>query len=154
MPVPGAVETPRMQTFFVERDGEPDPNFVKRVDLEIFATSAPEPVLVDGNVTYELEILNRGPDRATDIEVTVGLRDGFGTFVSSSVPCESAPEGIVCTLGQTLPKKGRTAVTVTYRALFSGSFIIDVGVRSTTGGDTNDGNNNKTTSTTVIDPDE
>ena len=59
-----------MRTFFVQRDGEPDPNFVKRVDLEIFATSVPESVLVDGNVT---EILNRGPDRATDIEVTVGF---------------------------------------------------------------------------------
>ena len=143
-----------MRTFFVQRDGEPDPNFVKRVDLEIFATSVPESVLVDGNVTYELEILNRGPDRATDIEVTVGFRDVFGTFVSSSVPCESAPEGIVCTLGQTLPKDARTTVTVTYRALFSGTFIIDAGVRSTTGGDTNDRNNNKTTSTEVIDPNE
>lgn len=140
-----------MRTFFVQRDGEPDPNFVKRVDLEIFATSVPESVLVDGNVT---EILNRGPDRATDIEVTVGFRDVFGTFVSSSVPCESAPEGIVCTLGQTLPKDARTTVTVTYRALFSGTFIIDAGVRSTTGGDTNDRNNNKTTSTEVIDPNE
>ena len=60
----------------------------------------------------------------------------------------------MCTLGQTLPKDARTTVTVTYRALFSGTFIIDAGVRSTTGGDTNDRNNNKTTSTEVIDPNE
>ena len=45
-------------------------------------------------------------------------------------------------------------MTATYKASFSGSFVIDVGVRSTTGGDTNGANNNKTTATTVIDPDE
>lgn len=149
------VNSPRKQTFFFERGSEPDPNFVKSVDLAIFVSREPEPVLVDSNVTYTLEVVNRGPDRAENIEVTIKPRELLGTVVGSSVPCQPDPAGVlVCGLGLSLAKNASTTITVTYRAVFAGDFIIDVGVRSTTAGDTHDPDNTNTTSTEVIDPNE
>lgn len=69
-------------------------------DLAITMIDRPDPVQVNGNLSYELTVINNGPNAATDVTVTNVLPDGVNLVsVNTSQGNCSGERTIVCALG-------------------------------------------------------
>jgi uncharacterized repeat protein (TIGR01451 family) len=89
--------TPTNMTSNSAMDVEPDwgpANF----DLSLVQSDSPDPVKVNNNLTYTLEVTNEGLDAAPDVVLTDKLPDGV-TFVSASPGCTHSLGKVTCKLG-------------------------------------------------------
>ena len=83
-----------------------------RADVRITMTDAPDPVAVNGTLTYTMTVTNLGPDVATNVRVTDALP--AGTTLVSATTTQGTCTGtatVSCVLGTI----DATAVTVTLR---------------------------------------
>jgi uncharacterized repeat protein (TIGR01451 family) len=89
-------------------------------DLSISKTDSPDPVLVDGLLTYKIQVGNLGPQSATGIVVTDDLPSRI-TFVSASASsgsCARKGKQVTCSVGSLAPdptKANAIAVTIQVR---------------------------------------
>ncbi len=68
------------------------------VDLLIVKDDTIEPIFAGGVTTYQIAVLNLGPDDATDVVVTDTL-DPNTTFLGSSIPCTETAGVVTCDVG-------------------------------------------------------
>lgn len=66
-------------------------------DLEISLSDSPDPAQVGANLTYDLQLINYGPDTATGISAVLSL-PSQASFVSASPGCSHANALVTCTL--------------------------------------------------------
>lgn len=66
-------------------------------DLEISLSDSPDPALVGANLTYDLQLINYGPDAATGVSAVLSLPSQI-SFVSATSGCSYANSLVTCTL--------------------------------------------------------
>jgi uncharacterized repeat protein (TIGR01451 family) len=86
-------------------------------DLALTKTDSPDPVTVDTPLTYTIDVINLGPQGATDVTVTDRLpaQVHFVTAAASSGNCERNGRNVTCRLGNLSAAPGpgeRATVTV------------------------------------------
>jgi uncharacterized repeat protein (TIGR01451 family) len=117
-------------------------------DLSITKSDAPDPVLVNGDLTYTLTVRNNGPDPVTAVQVSDTLPAGV-THVSTTTTrgtC-SGTATVGCNLG-TVPNGATDTITIVVRPTTPGP-LSNTATVSSPSADVNLGNNTSTTSTTV-----
>jgi uncharacterized repeat protein (TIGR01451 family) len=93
-----------------------EPTAATRADVSIAKTGSPDPVTVNGVLTYQVTVSNAGPAAATGVTVTDSLPSGV-TFVSATPSqggCSFAAGTVTCALG-TVPDGGGATITITVR---------------------------------------
>lgn len=117
-------------------------------DLSIDMTDAPDPVMVNNQLTYTVSIVNNGPDTASGVVVTDTLPDGV-FFVSSTTSQGTCQVGgpIICQLGDLPPDAGAT-LTIIAAPSATGTFTNRAIVESSTS-DSNLNNNSALEETKV-----
>lgn len=66
-------------------------------DMGIVLSDSPDPALADTNLTYDLQLINYGPDTATGVSAVLSL-PSQATFVSATTGCSYANASVTCTL--------------------------------------------------------
>jgi uncharacterized repeat protein (TIGR01451 family) len=122
-------------------------------DLSVTKADAPDPVLVNNNLTYTITVANGGPDVAPAVTLTDTLPLGL-SFVSATP--SNAPAGscsgtttVTCNLGAI---NSGANVTVTIVVTVTGAAVSplsNTASASGTGNDTNTANNSDTSSTVI-----
>ncbi len=126
---------------------------VSSADVGVSVTDAPDPVNVSSPVSYTVGVTNFGPATANAVTVTNVFPAG-ATFVSVSGDGSSAPPSggvLVRTFNNLSVGAGRT-FTVNMTAPATGGVLIYNATVRTTTSDLNAGNNQRSASTTVVDP--
>ncbi len=67
-----------------------------RADMGIVLSHSPEPAITGANLTYDLQLINYGPDTATGVNAVLSL-PGQATFVSATTGCSYANSTVTCT---------------------------------------------------------
>jgi len=67
-------------------------------DLSVTKTASPDPVEVDGDITYTITVTNRGPGTASNVVLVDTLPNGV-TFVSDTGGCDEVDGVVTCDLG-------------------------------------------------------
>ena len=120
-------------------------------DLSISKTDAPDPVRVNGALTYTIVVRNLGPLAAVGVTATDQLpkQAGFASVRTTVGSCgNKAPKGVVtCSLG-TLATGAQATITIVVKPTGPGSLVNTASVQATTR-DTNSANNSATATTTV-----
>lgn len=95
---------------------------VLRADLAVSGTGSPDPVVEDFMVTYTFDMVNNGPDPASNVTLTDPLPAGviYVQAVSSQGSCSEAAGSVTCLIG-TLANGASATVTVTVTANTPGS---------------------------------
>ena len=98
----------------------PAPVIPKLIDLYVTKTDLPDPVELNGQLTYTIVVGNHGPDAATQVTLADPLPVGT-SFVSVSTTQGSCTGGVVinCALG-TMPAGSTVTITLVVTALQSG----------------------------------
>ncbi len=68
-----------------------------RADMGIVLSDSPDPALTGANLTYDLQLINYGPDTATGVSAVLSL-PSQATFVSATSGCSYANASVTCTL--------------------------------------------------------
>ncbi len=84
--------------------------FAMEADLSIVKTASPNPVELDSELTYTIEIENLGPDPAVGVVLTDILPGGV-MFISSSVVCDNMDGTLTCEL-EDIDNGDTTTVTI------------------------------------------
>ena len=79
------------------------------VDLVIFKSDTPDPVVAGDQLEYTITVRNDGPDQATNVVVTDDLPTGVD-FLASSIPCTGV-SSLTCEIG-TLDSGDVTSFTI------------------------------------------
>lgn len=118
-------------------------------DLALTITDLPDPVQVNGTLTYTLNVTNNGPDVAANVVVTDTLPSG-ATFVSATASTGScAGTGpVTCNLGN-LAGQARATITLLVRPAATGTLTNRATVTSATA-DSEANNNTATQETRVV----
>jgi uncharacterized repeat protein (TIGR01451 family) len=126
-------------------------------DLALTKIDAPDPVRQGGRLFYLIEVLNRGPGDAFDVEIAdrvpVGMEIVWVMVPASSDPyggnasCQVQGQAVFCNF-YTVPQFHRAAVTIVTRPLARGTFSNVASVSSRTR-DPNPSNNKATQQSTV-----
>ncbi|MGB7589039.1 MAG: hypothetical protein WBM00_10060 [Solirubrobacterales bacterium] len=96
-------------------------------DLSLTKSDSPDPVATGGALAYSIQVVNAGPDTATNVIVTDNLPKGV-SFVSAAATQGSCvangkknPQKVTCALGTLAPNVGPaynpTPITITIRVL-------------------------------------
>jgi uncharacterized repeat protein (TIGR01451 family) len=119
-------------------------------DLAVTLSDAPDPVAVDGQVTFTVGIENRGPQDATGVVVGGALPAGMTpqSATASQGTCVTAP-AVSCELGA-LANGGTATVTIVARATQAGVQTTTVTVSSALF--EIDTTNNAATAVTTVEP--
>ena len=67
-----------------------------RADMGISVSDSPDPALTGANLTYNLQLINYGPDTATGISAVLSLPSQT-TFVSATAGCSYVNASVTCT---------------------------------------------------------
>jgi uncharacterized repeat protein (TIGR01451 family) len=131
----------------------PSPSPTGPVDLAITKTVTKPATSTGDTIVYQLAVLNKSANSASNVVVTDGLPDGT-TFVSATPsqggPCTAADQTVTCPLGTLAP--GATAtITLTVRADRTGTLTNGAVVRSNET-DANYADNVVVTQTDVVTP--
>jgi uncharacterized repeat protein (TIGR01451 family) len=124
-----------------------------KIDLGIAKSDRPDPVQVDGVLTYTLRVVNNGPDTAKDVQVADPAPTGI-TFVRASSDrgsCQVDAALVSCELG-TLEKGEGAAITIIARASKTGRVTNTATVTGSGGGEINPADNTASTTTRVVAP--
>ena len=117
-------------------------------DVAITKTDTPDPVQVNQNITYQITVVNNGPQAATNVRVTdpIPASVSFVSATSSQGSCGgTAP--VICNLGN-LANGGTATVTIVVRATAEG---VVTNTASVTANETDSNpNNNSSTATTQV----
>jgi uncharacterized delta-60 repeat protein/uncharacterized repeat protein (TIGR01451 family) len=116
-----------------------------QTDLQVAMTDSPDPVYVNRELTYTVQVSNLGPDHA-NVVLENSLPSG-ATFIRSSHVCSVNASLLTCDLG-TLSSGSSVTVTVVLKPTVKGTLNNTVSVRSGIT-DTNATNNSASASTTV-----
>jgi uncharacterized repeat protein (TIGR01451 family) len=125
-----------------------DANSPSGADLRVSLSDAPDPVVVNTNLTYSLTITNNGPSSTANVKISTTLPSGT-TFVSATASqgsC-SGTATVTCQLN-TLANGATATVTVVVAPTATGGLSLT----AATSGDESDptsGNNSATAVTTV-----
>ncbi|MGH2527822.1 MAG: Calx-beta domain-containing protein [Actinomycetota bacterium] len=151
---------------YASLDGASDKNvninpsaIVRRADLSISKTDAPDPVTAGETLTYSIRVDNLGPNRANGVSVSDNipsqLTGASGTWTKTSPSGSGTCTGtapMTCAIGD-LDAGASATVTITATVAPSttdGTVITNMATVSQTGpGDPVSGNNSATTTTTV-----
>src|SRR5262245_55643035 len=117
-------------------------------DLAIILTGAPNPVMINNQITYTLTVTNNGPDPAFNAKVIDTLPEGV-SLVSAS-PSQGSCSGVSpinCELGNLTPGGGAT-ITIVVTPTNTGTIANSAGVMSGTP-DVKPANNTATLETNV-----
>ena len=115
-------------------------------DLVLIKEDSPDPVLLNGDVTYTLAVNNKGPSEATEVTVTDTLPAGV-SFLSASAGCRDVSGTISCTMG-TLGAGDSAAVNIVVTTTATGDLTNTASVSSEVA-DPNTGDNTGTETTFV-----
>lgn len=85
-----------------------------QADLKLTKSDSPDPVLVNGLLTYTIEVENLGPAAATNVVVTDNLPSTVD-FVSASNGCTLKGRRVTCNVGGLTANGGGSRQTVTIR---------------------------------------
>ncbi len=91
-------------------------------DLELSLTDTPDPLTVNGQLTYTISVRNNGPGTATGVQVVDSLSPGAelaGLTDSSQGECSSDTVTVVCDLG-TLAARAQATVTINVNPTLAG----------------------------------
>ena len=80
-------------------------------DLVLTKADSHDPASVGGDLTYTINIINRGPSEAPAVTLTDALPEGVG-FVSASAGCVEASGSVTCTIGSLASGDGSTVSIV------------------------------------------
>jgi uncharacterized repeat protein (TIGR01451 family) len=118
-------------------------------DLQLSATSAPNPATQGGQFDYTLTVTNAGPAPTTDVNLTDQLPSGvrFVQTTASQGVCSLAQQYVRCALG-TLDGGRNASVTITVNAVRSGTIYNTASVMGREY-DAYEGNNTATAVTDV-----
>jgi uncharacterized repeat protein (TIGR01451 family) len=126
----------------------PAPVVPKLIDLWVTKTDLPDPVQLNGLLTYTIVVGNNGPDAATQVTLADPLPAGT-SFVSVSTTQGTCTGGVLisCNLG-TMPSGSTVTITLVVTALQSGVLTNTV----TVVGNEPEPNtaNNRATATTLV----
>jgi uncharacterized repeat protein (TIGR01451 family) len=120
-------------------------------DLSITKSDNPDPVLVNGTLTYTLSVTNNGPSTATGVSVsdTLPVTVSFGSATGTGWTCGEAGGVVTCTR-PTLAVGAAPDITITVTAPgIVGTITNNVSVTSTTN-DPLPGNNSDSEDTDVV----
>lgn len=126
-----------------------------RADLKVTKTDAPDPVAVNGHLTYTISVENLGPSPASGVTATDRLPNGVDVVsVAGPRGCTTQAARLVCPLDSMAPvgvDYGGSAATITVVVVprRPGTIHNTVTVRSDQH-DPDRGNNRATTTTTVL----
>lgn len=67
-----------------------------RADMGIVLSDSPDPALSGSNLTYDLQLINYGPDTATGVSAVLSLPSQT-TFISATTGCSFANASVTCT---------------------------------------------------------
>ena len=67
-----------------------------RADIKIVLSDSPDPAITGANLTYDLQLINYGPDTATGVSAVLSL-PSQATFVSATTGCSYANASVTCT---------------------------------------------------------
>ena len=115
-------------------------------DVQVTKTDAPDPVIINQNLTYTVTVRNNGPQAAQNVVLTDTLPAG-PTFISATAPCAQAAGTVTCNLG-TFASGAQTVITIVVQPLAAGSLTNMASVSSTTA-DPNAANNSASATTMV-----
>ncbi len=121
------------------------------VDLGLTISDAPDPVLLQGNITYSVTITNQGTSTATGVTFTDPLPSGVLSFVSATPSqgnCGNAGGTVTCNLGA-IAGGGSATLTVVATANRSGT-VTNTSTVTSIEPDTDTANNTNTRRTSVI----
>jgi uncharacterized repeat protein (TIGR01451 family) len=124
-----------------------------RIDLGIAKSDRPDPVQVDGVLTYTLRVVNNGPDTAKNVQVADPAPTGI-TFLQASSDkgtCQVDAALVSCELGS-LEKGEGAAITIAARASKTGLVTNTATVTGSGGGEVNPADNTASTTTLVVAP--
>jgi uncharacterized repeat protein (TIGR01451 family) len=104
-------------------------------DLAVTKTDSPDPVLVDTNLTYTIQVSNGGPDSATSVTVSDRLPQhvDFLSATSTSGACTHQGNRVECqiaSLGDDPTKANAVTVTIVVRPTKAGTIVNTVTVDS------------------------
>ena len=120
-------------------------------DVSVSKTDSPDPVRVNGTLTYTIVVRNQGPLVATGVTLSDALpkQAGFSSVATTQGSCTNkAPKGVVtCTIGM-LAAGGQATITIQVKPTGPGTLLNTATVASTSR-DSNSANNSSTASTTV-----
>ena len=119
------------------------------VDLAVSMSDSPDPLILGGNLTYNMLLLNGGTGTATNVRAVFAL-PAQATFVSATTGCTFANASVSCNLG-TLVSGSSTSVQVTVQPNAAGTFNASVSVNSDLF-DANSANDVAAVNTTVTAP--
>ncbi len=137
----------------------PEENLTKvvdplRADLAISLTDTPDPLTVNGQLTYTITVENNGPGTATDVQVVDSLPPGATVLVgpasSSQGECRGNTVTVVCDLG-TLAAGAEAPVTINVIPTVTGD-LSNAAHLTAFQTDPNPANNSSTETTTVRAP--
>jgi uncharacterized repeat protein (TIGR01451 family) len=130
----------------------PPPPAPQLIDLAVTKIDKPDPVKLNGQVTYTMVVTNSGPDTATGVTVADPLPAGT-SFVSVSTTQGTCAFGmglVQCSLGS-IPKGGTVTITLVVKALRPGVLTNEVTVVGKEP-ESNTANNRATATTLVTTP--
>jgi uncharacterized repeat protein (TIGR01451 family) len=120
-------------------------------DVSMTKTDAPDPIRVNGTLTYTIVVRNAGPLPATGVTLTDQLpkQAGFSSVTTTQGSCAAkAPKATVtCSIG-TIAVGGQVTVTIRVKPTGPGT-LVNTATVQTTSRDSNLANNSATASTTV-----
>ena len=125
-------------------------NVTTSADLSITKSDAPDPVFVNGTLTYTLSVHNDGPSDATAVQVSDTLPAGvaFVSATPSQGSCSQAAGVVSCSLGSVVDGASPTVTIVVTAPGSAGSLSNSASVSSSTS-DPSSGNNSDTEGSTV-----
>ena len=135
------------------RSGQPlDLGMASLADLEVSQTDLPDPVVIEGSLTYAITVLNKGPLDASGVQITDVLPAGVTVESTSGAQggCSTPSSGLlVCNVGN-LSANNRATVNVVVRTGSAGTLMNSVTVSSND--DDPATTNNRHITTTVVAP--
>jgi len=122
-------------------------------DISITKSDSPDPISVDGTLTYTLIVTNSGPSDASNLQVTDTLSVGvtFLSAVGSGWVCSESLGVVTCTLSS-LKNGDSSIITITVTTPSSAGIITTTATVSASETDPNTSNNTVAENTTVLPP--
>jgi uncharacterized repeat protein (TIGR01451 family) len=128
-----------------------DATLADSADVAVTKTDAPDPVRVNGTLTYTLVVRNNGPLAASGVALTDRLPKGagFGSATTTQGSCgKPSKTSLTCSLG-TIASGSSVTVTITIKPTGPGTLTNTATVSATSPRDPNTANNTATATTTV-----
>ncbi len=120
-----------------------------RADLAVTIADLPDPVQANGDLTYEISVVNRGPDAAAGVAIRTALPAGLNpTSIQTSKGNCVTGNPVTCTLGDLAPNE-KTILTIVVKPTAVGTLTARAEIVSNNTPDANADNNQASQDTRV-----